>query len=195
MKDDVTPSKAMIRQGEIVEEIVDHLRPWGESNRTGRRLSEATVTTTVNSELDILLRSYPRHIEHADRRRNRAYARKLDSALAEVQRLAASPPIALASFLSENIDSFATELRRRRRICAHFIDPKSGHHPNYDVVKHMCAGRAFGLMEMLSDKKITSAKDSAFRAIASLLYEAVSGKRGVDLKRACDDELRESRGI
>jgi hypothetical protein len=195
MKDDVSPSKAMIRRSEIVEEIVDHLRPWGKSNRAGRRLSEAAVTSNVNSELDILLRSYPRHIEHSDRRRNRAYAQKLDSVLAEVERLEASAPIALASFFRERADSFATEVRRRRKICAHFLDPKFGHHPNYDVAKHMCAGRAFGLMEMLSDKKITSAKDSTFRAIASLLYEAVSEERGVDLKRACDDVLREIRDI
>jgi hypothetical protein len=48
-------------------------------------------------------------------------------------------------------------------------------------------------MENLSRRTITGTKDSAFRAIASLLYEAISGKRDADLKRACDAELRDTR--
>jgi hypothetical protein len=48
----VTPPNA-IRRGEIVEEIVDHLRPWKD------RISEATVTAEVNRELDILLGYVP----------------------------------------------------------------------------------------------------------------------------------------
>ena len=42
-KGEVTPPNA-IRRGEIVEEIVDHLRPWKD------RISEATVTAEVNCE-------------------------------------------------------------------------------------------------------------------------------------------------
>jgi hypothetical protein len=202
MKDNVRPSKAMTRRGEIVEEIVDHLRPWGKRGHPlwgkpnrGHRLSEAMVINNVTRQFDMLLWGYSSRIERDDRRRNRVHARKLDSALAEVQRLAASAPIPLASLLSESANSFVPELKRWRRKCARLIDWKFGQHPNYEVGKHMCAAFAFDLMETLSEKKITSAKDSTFRAIASLLYEAVSGNRGVDLKRACDDVLRESRDV
>jgi hypothetical protein len=44
-------------------------------------------------------------------------------------------------------------------------------------------------MQDLSNGKITRTKDSAFRVITGLLYEAVSGQPDADLKRACDSVL------
>ena len=45
-------------------------------------------------------------------------------------------------------------------------------------------------MRELSDRKITGTKDSAFRVVTGLLYEAVSGQPDADLKRACDSVLQ-----
>ena len=79
-KSDVSLSNA-IRRGEIVKEIVDHLRPWKD------RVSEATVSAEVNRELDILLQYVPRQARWSDRTRNHAHAQKLDGALREVEKL------------------------------------------------------------------------------------------------------------
>jgi hypothetical protein len=90
----------------------------------------------------------------------------------------------------ERADLFTAELKRMRDVYALAVDPGFGHHPNYDPLKRLCAMWAHGLMRDLSRKKITGTKDDAFRAIASLLYEAISGQHDVDLKRGCDYMLR-----
>jgi hypothetical protein len=57
----------------------------------------------------------------------------------------------------------------------------------------MCAWGAHGLLEGLSKAKISGTQDGKFRAIANLLYQAISGQQA-DLKRACDSVLRDIRG-
>jgi hypothetical protein len=122
-----------IRRGEIVKEIVDHLRPWKD------RVSEATVTAEVNRELDILLQYVPRQARWSDRTRNRAHAQKLDGALREVEkltRLASTPgylafllfsprpgPSPSISDIEHASQTFAAELKRMRKVCALAVDP------------------------------------------------------------------------
>jgi hypothetical protein len=203
-----------IRLDEIVEEIVDHLRPWKD------RKDIDAITVGVVRELRFMLMLAPFEAKRADRTQNRTHAQQLDGALLNVEMLLASAPAPLKDFLlnplptmtddgvwrltpsTENIeranqkraDSFAAELKRLRKVCARAVDPGFGYHPNYDRVKHYCAFCAYGLMRGLSDRTITGTKDDAFRAIAGLYYEAVSGQRDADLKRACDSELRTVRG-
>jgi hypothetical protein len=71
---------------EIVEEIVDHLRPW-KSHK-----SVAAITAAVNHELNVLLQLAPLQAKLFDRARNRTHAKKLDRALSEVEMLLASAP-------------------------------------------------------------------------------------------------------
>ncbi len=92
-------------------------------------------------------------------------------------------------------DFFVDEIKRLHEVCTTVIDPKSRVHRNYDHAKHESASFALNLMAKLSDSKITGTVDGAFRTITSLLYEAVSGQQGADLKRACDAQLREIRDI
>ena len=184
---------------EIVEEIVDHLRPWKSHE------SVAAITAAVNHELEVPLKLAPLQAKLFDRARNRAHAKKLDRALGEVERLLASAPGALAWFLFNPLppltltedgasvevtqsiediglayraraDSFGAELKRLREVSARAVDPGFATHPNYDHAKHLCAWHALGLMRELSDGKITGTKDSAFRVVTGLLYESVSGQ-------------------
>ena len=208
-------SASEARQHEIVEEVVDNLRPWKD------RKSRAAVAADVEHELNILIHIVPLGTELFDRRRNRAHAQKLNRAVSEVERLFSSAPGMLAWSLfnplpppewtddgqlvipktnksAEEIkrDYFArantlsAELARLRRVCAQAIDPGFGMHPNYDHAKDACAWFAHGLMEGLSNREITGTQDGTFRTITSLLYEAVSGEHSIDLKRACDAVLR-----
>jgi hypothetical protein len=200
------------RRGEIVEEIVDWLRPWK------NRMSGAEVTATVNQHLDLLALA-PRDAKLMDRRLYRAHAKQLDGALHKVETLVASAPGALALALFDpatitedsllmwapsSMDqikraywkhaiSFAGELKRLRKVCARAIDPGFGFHPNYEPVKTQCAWIAYYIMRELSNMKISGTKDGAFWTITSLLYEAVSGQKNAALKRACDSALRDIR--
>ena len=202
-KSDVSLSNA-IRRGEIVKEIVDHLRPWKD------RVSEATVSAEVNRELDILLQYVPRQARWSDRTRNRAHAQKLDGALREVEeltRLASTPgylafllfsprsgPSSSISDIEHASQTFAAELKRMRKVCALAVDPRFGFHANYDHAKHLSSQSAHVLMKGMSEKKITGTEGGGFRTIASLLYEAISGLPDTDLKRSCDSVLRNIRG-
>jgi hypothetical protein len=193
-----------IRRGEIVKEIVDHLRPWKD------RVSETTVSAEVNRELDILLQYVPRQARWSDRTRNRAHAQKLDGALREVEkltRLASTPgylafllfsprsgPSPSISDIEHASQTFAAELKRMRKVCALAVDPRFGFHANYDHAKHLSSQSAHVLMKGMSEKKITGTEGGGFRTIASLLYEAISGLPDTDLKRSCDSVLRNIRG-
>jgi hypothetical protein len=200
------------RRGEIIEEIVDCLLPWK------HRMSDAAVTAAVNQHLDLLLLA-PRDAKLFDRRKYRAHAEQLDGALLKVEMLLASAPGALALALFDPVtitedgvvavpssmghierayrkraESFASELKRLRKVCAGAIDPGFGFHPNFDPVKNHCAWFAHGLIRELSHRKISGTKDGTFWTITSLLYEAVSGQKNAALKRACDSVLRNIRG-
>jgi len=212
-KGDFSPPDAN-RRGEIVEEIVDHLRPWK------RRMSAGTVAHDVNQWLDTLLEIVVAEAKNFARSLNRVQAKKLDRALYKVETLLASAPPALAMFLASpaaikehwarkrarssatkdfaqahrgRVDFLVSELKRLRNICARFIDPGFGYAPNFDGEKYRSAWLAHILMRRLSDKTITGTEGAAFRAIANLIYEAVSGLPDADLKRACDSELHESK--
>jgi hypothetical protein len=87
-------------------------------------------------------------------------------------------------------EPFFDELDRLRRHCAQAIKKGWGTHPNYDHTKSLSARSAHGLMKNHSAAKITGTQDGPFRTVASLFYEAVSGRPDADLKRACDDVIR-----
>jgi hypothetical protein len=184
-------------------------------------MSEAAVTAEVNRELEELLKLPSRETLRSYQKEDRTLAKQLYDALTEVETLLASARGQLAWSLfyplwlwidggmlggghlsmsereranQKRNESFAAELQRLRSVCAQALNPGFGDHPNYDLQKHYCARSAHDLMQAMSDKKITGTEDNAFRVITSLLYEAVSGQQGADLKRACDSRLRKIRG-
>jgi hypothetical protein len=202
------------RLDEIIEEIVDNLRPW-KRGRTG-----AAVTAEVKHEAELLVKIAPLQEKLFDRSRYREHAKGLNDALLKVENLVASCPSPLALLLFNplppiieredgtltqevlsleeferryraRLDWFVTEVRRVSKVCSRAMGPGIGAtHPNYDHYKHLCAQFAFGLMRGLSKNEATGTKDGAFRTVTSLLYQAISGERDADLKRACDKVLR-----
>jgi hypothetical protein len=201
------------RRGEIVEEIVVWLRPW-----VARR-GEAAVTAAVKEQLKLLSESVQLEQAFFDRRRNRLHAQKLEKALVNIEELIVKAPSILAIALFRpspqlefndagdlsmprqsveeiqdiyraRANSFIAELKRLRGVCSAAIRPGFGHHPNYEVAKHLSAVFARGLIQALSKNEVASSPDAPFREISKLLYEAVTGKRVKDLKRACDEVIR-----
>jgi hypothetical protein len=68
--------------------------------------------------------------------------------------------------------------------------------PSEDPVRQWCATTAFTLMHRFSKKEIVSGSPrSPYRALAGLLFEVVTGERGRDLKRACNDHLKAMRPL
>jgi hypothetical protein len=207
MKRDVAPLNEIGRD-EIVEEVVDHLRPWKNHK------SRDTVTSKVNHSIDVLRKLVPIQKKLSDRRLFQENAKKLGKVLSNVEQLLASSqgmfrwflfnttptefsPVFLLSDKSfEGVISehhtravaFDKELKRLRELCARYI----GLHPNYDLAKHLSAEFAYGLMQQISEGEISGTEDKAFRTITTLLYEAVSGEQDADLKRACDVVIKVS---
>ena len=60
--------------------------------------------------------------------------------------------------------------------------------------KYAQATEAYFLIETFCQKQPTGTEGGPFRLVAELLNEAVTGKAGGDMKRACDQVLRDRRG-
>lgn len=197
VKRNLAPPNA-VRQNEIVEEVADNLRPWKS------RKSFHAVTAAINHQLEVLVKLAPLLQKVFNAGQYRRHAKKLDKALRNVEELLKSTPAMLALSLFEplpplvsiegieleiqaRIGGFCAELERLRKICTR----KIGTHQNYDYAKHLSARFAYGLMEELSDGKITGTAYQPLRNITSLLYEAVSGQQDADLKRACDEIIHQ----
>jgi hypothetical protein len=77
-----------------------------------------------------------------------------------------------------------------KRIC----EQAEENRPADDQVRIWCAKIAHTLMVSFSDENPSSGSArSPYRVIAGLLYEVITGERGRDLKRACDEELKAMR--
>jgi hypothetical protein len=87
-------------------------------------------------------------------------------------------------------------LRRMRSDCERQRPPPQSREQPKGRAKDRSAKLAHDLMTRLSTQKIVgspSADGSSFYLIASLLYEAFTGKHGENLKRACDRVLKPRR--
>jgi hypothetical protein len=96
IKGDAAPLTA-IRRDEIVDVIVENLRPWKNQNSRG------TITAAVNHGIDVLLNVVPLQKEQLDPRPYRKHAKKLDKALGAVEDLLASSPQTLARSLFNRV--------------------------------------------------------------------------------------------
>jgi hypothetical protein len=192
------------RRSEIVEEIVDTLRPWKNRESFASVCAEVEGAIAILQELVVSMSKLPTQNE------NRDHARRLKAALCSVEELLQTAPSLLAANLFDPLppeapiqsieeieraylqraNSFGMELKRLQDVCTRAIKRGIGHHPNYDHAKHLSARLAYALISKASKAKATGTQDGPFRTISALLYEDVSGHRDTDLKRACDDLLQ-----
>lgn len=182
----VGPANA-VRRDEIVEEIVNSLRPWQ------AYLSRDEVTVAVKHELDFLFQTITVEQRLSDRKRNRDYAKKLDHTLTKVETLLKSAPSAFEWAYRSRVTSFLAQLELFRKAYSRAIAPGLGYHPNFNYQKNDCAWWAYELLSGLSKRIVSGTQEGPFQVITSLLYEAISGEKDSDIKRACDSVLRETK--
>jgi hypothetical protein len=191
---------------EIVEEIMDNLRPW--------TCPESEVEAGIERALEALHELNPLEESLFDRSGIKKSAKDFGAAIAEVAnslrrvhptvawRLFGMQPDLLFDQIYErsveeitqaHIDRmvhFHDELTRLRIECEELVRNPGGFDPNKDVAKGNAAWGALQLMRDFSKRSPSGTAERPFRTISSLIYEAMSGNREADLKRACDEVIR-----
>jgi hypothetical protein len=172
---------------DIVEEICDHLRPWKRKRR------EADIRAEVEKRIALLVKiaagidQWPRG---AEVRRQAAEARKtlarLRDQLAREPLRSHWPLVARWQFIDfDLLDETLANTKSKNM----FPDPRS------NPKQRLCAEVADALIHELSANPATGTADRALHAIASLLYEAITGEPNKSLKRAVDGTIASWRGL
>jgi hypothetical protein len=171
----------------IVEEILDHLRPL-----RGRR---ADIQSEVERRIAMLIQMAPAIDRMPRMRKVREQAATARKTLGRLRTELARAP--LQSFIGPHISiSQSVEcLDRLDEILANTRLIK-GPDPRSNPMQWLCAESADALIYQFSRRPATGTPEGPLHAIASLLYEAVTGKRpNRDLKRAVDAMIKSWRGL
>jgi hypothetical protein len=172
---------------EIVEEICVHLRPWKQKRR------EADIRSEVEKQIAPLVKIAARIDQlpcGADVRRQAETARKtlarLRNQLAREPLRSHWPLVARWQFIDlDLLDETLAKTKSKNM----FPDPRS------NPMKWICADSADALIYQFSRKPATGTAEESLHAIASLLFEAVTGKPNQNLKRAVDAMIKSWRGL
>jgi hypothetical protein len=158
---------------ELVQTIVDELKPWKES------YSQEQIECAVAQDIDLLRDVSQGHFSRSAIRKTRDDARTLKEEIKRIERLLrdASPEMKLRLKLNPVgwQNPLLVELAAARKECDRAVVAA----PATNEIKKWCARVAF--------------RQGPFRCVTRCLYYAVTGKEGKDLKRACDDHLRRAR--
>jgi hypothetical protein len=140
------------------------------------------------------------------RKENTEAAKKLKRQAAELKTTIGTMPEAarLLLFMPEEdgvveqmpqIGALQNSLVRARKVigmlnyldarCSQIVTRKPGKHPGTEHVKHQCAEEAWRLMRNCLLEPASGIETSSLGKIARLLYEAVTGKRDIDLAHEC----------
>jgi hypothetical protein len=183
------------RRDEIIEEIVDNLRPWV--------ISEHAVLEAVDVHIGLLRRGVDMSASLARGAQCKKAAQRLDPALSALIEYVDGLPANIGIILFERFaeplggpSSQAGFLRQLRvlRKASSMLERIEAPSKNADFTKAWCAGTAYRIICECSKKPPTGTPDAPLGTIASLLYEALTGRKAV-LKRACDDQLKRERAI
>jgi hypothetical protein len=173
-------------RAEIVEEIIDHLRPW--------KRREADVRAEVENQIALLVPiaadvdQWPRGAEVRQRaaEARKTLAKLRDQLACEPLRRFIGPHIAISQSVEglDRLDEILANVKRNK-----FPDPRS------KPAQGICVEGADGLIHELSTTPATGTADTALPAIASLLFEVITGQPDQNLKRAINSMIRSWRGL
>lgn len=192
----------------IVEEICDHLRPWKQ------HLGEADVRLEVGKRI-VLLKDVAANVKQWPRRADvREAVRDARKALKWLRETLASKSLepfvvtTLPSAVAERAKTISDLLEQAGVIVIDnqyfdrldkalaLTETVTTPDPRSDPVQYPCAETADILIHELSTRwPATGTADSPLHAIASLLYEVVTGQPDQNLKRAVDAMIRSWRGL
>jgi hypothetical protein len=186
----IPTDRTLCNRAEIVEEIIDNLRPWTRP--------ESEVEANIQQAIESLQKRFRSTAPRASRSAIKKWAQEAGAAFAEAEESLRRVPPSVALFeeppppfeqmsplAPSSEEAFRNELKRLRIVFERLARYPGGSHPNFDHAKWECGRCAFELVRNLSQRTPTGTTEGPFRTIASLLFQAISGKRQ-DLKRACD---------
>jgi hypothetical protein len=171
-------------------------RKWRKEQRRYREiLREIRSHLTRNGMCGVvrlLRRTTPEYLERSAIQKTRddadAIAKSAAKLCEQLERATLAPEMQLR--LEPEKDALLRGLRAVQEIC----EQADQNQPRTDQVLTWSARIAFTLLFRFSDKMPTSGSaQSPYRVVASLLYEVLTGEHGHDLRRACDEHLKEMR--
>jgi hypothetical protein len=173
-------------RAELVEEICNHLQPLKQRGADVQPEVENRIALLVKIAADV--NQWPRV---ADVRKQALAARETLAELrgqlaCEPLRRFIDPHIAISPSV-EGLDRLDEILANTRLI--------KGPDPRSNPTQWLCADVADALIHELSTRRATGTADTALPAIASLLFEVVTGQPGQNMKRAVDSMIDSWRGL
>jgi hypothetical protein len=179
--------RALARRRNLDNIVADIVRELGDATYKQLVLSKADTHDVVMSFVDNLVvvnLIYQREWSRKHRIAEAQYAEDLDSLLAQLESKL-NHPLAGAFFAADQ-RVFIEKLAQMREVCRVYMlfRPKRGR--SSDAMKRSCASSAFYLMQTFSRRPIAGSAESPFWVITQLLFEAVTGEKEANCKRACD---------
>lgn len=199
---DIPVNSRATTEDQIVEAVVDALRPWKPQHRqieTGRRAGEivakadaevlAHISDAVRSEIVRFRTLVPDFFDRDAIRKTRDDARDIIKSVDRLKEhlLAKTFSPELRMRLDVRRSRLLDALNEARDIC----QAADENQPQADQVKLWCAQIAIRLMLDFSlSRPAAGSGNTEYCRIASLLYESVTGDRDENLRHICQDVLR-----
>ena len=196
----------------LVEAITNELKPWSPQRRqlkTGflEEKSKAEVMTEISNavrgEIDRLRQIVPDYFSRDAIKKTRDEARNIAASIDRVaEQLSAktlSPELRLRLGLDIPLTGDPSEITNMpvprlldalRAVCD-LCQAAADNQPGADQIKLWCVRVALNLVLRFSKNRPSAGSPlTCYCIIASLLYESVTGEKGLPLRRICQDVLR-----
>jgi hypothetical protein len=207
------PGVSKIKQGEIIWSIAKAIKPC--------KCSAGEAAKVVEAKLRQIMKLTPppgadiaNHASFGTRGANRRLAKRIGKHLTEIEKAIAGAPdgsrfalFAVALYpegkrpeelaeddkIPEWGGRLCRDLAALNRACRILEREPIGDYHEGDYCKKLAVGAAFDLVfELSAEPPSSSSPDSPLRAVATLIYERVTGKPHVDLEAYCDEVARQA---
>ena len=189
-------------QEDLIEEIGYQLRPW--------RCSKSDVLAKIRGTIEELQREFAKAPDpwRGFRSENKDYANNILRAIDNLKKQLAAPPESFFKALlnatqpeeikeldspdklTEDVADLSSRLTKLAVQCREVIANRIGADPRADYRKTNTACATLFLVLDVSEQSPTAGSpDSSFCFISSLMFEAVTGMREQNLRRACQKVL------